>query len=107
MAATILNWVLGVLTLIFGGTTLVTLVQLKSLRKKGSYEAESVGIQNLQNVIHLQGEEIARLSDRLQAQEHKTAECGQRCEERITRLQEQYDALIGALKGANIRSLNL
>lgn len=94
MAATILNWVLGVLTLLLGGTNIVTLVQLRSLRAKGTYEAESVQIENLRRIIETNGEEIARLSVRLKAQEDKTDECGKKCEERLDRLEKHYKELL-------------
>lgn len=94
MAATILNWVLGLLTLLLGGTNIVTLVQLRSLRAKGTYEAESVQIENLRRIIETNGEEIARLSVRLKAQEDKTDECGKKCEERLDRLEKHYKELL-------------
>ncbi len=94
MAATILNWVLGLLTLILGGTNIVTLVQLKSLRAKGAFEAESVQIANLRQIIETNGQEIARLSARLKVQEDKTDECGKKCEERLDRLERHYKELL-------------
>lgn len=107
MGSQVLTWALGILATILGGTNLVTLVQLRSLRAKGAYEAEAAHITNLQSVIHSQGEEIGRLSTRLEAQENKTTECGKRCEERIEALQEQYDKIIASLRAANVKGLKL
>lgn len=114
MSQQIVTWVLGVLATILGGTNLVTLVQLRSLRAKGVHEAEAAHIANLQTIIHEQGDEISRLSIRLEAQEKKTAECGRECEERIARLQEQsdkqqeqYERIINSLRAANVKGLNI
>lgn len=95
--------ILSVITLLLGGTNVVTFVQLKSLRRKGEGEADSVAIHNLQDVINLQGQEIARLSNRLQAQEDKTDECGKRCEDRITALQSKYESIINALRASGVK----
>lgn len=86
MATTVLNWILGILTLLLSGTNIVTFVQLKSLKAKGAYEAESVQIANLKEIIHTNGEEIQRLSQRLEAYEKKYDECGKRCQEEIERI---------------------
>ena len=94
MAATVLNWILGVLTLLLGGTNIVTLVQLKSLRAKGTYEAESVHIQNLQAAVQTLQSENERIENRLKAQEAKTDECGKKCEERLDRLEKHYKELL-------------
>lgn len=99
--------VLSILTLLLTGTNIVTLVQLRSLRRKASYEADSVKIGNLQTIIGLQGEEIKRLSGRTEYLENKVQECGARCEERIVVLQQQYNDMVSSLRAANVKGLNL
>lgn len=94
MAAAVLNWILGILTLLLGGTNIVTLVQLKSLKAKGNYEAESVHIQNLQAAVATLQAENERMERRLKAQEDKTDECGKRCEERLDQLEKHYKELL-------------
>lgn len=114
MSSQVLTWVLGILATILGGTNLVTIVQLRSVRAKGNYEAESVQIKNLNTIIDLTREEVQRLSSRLKAQEEeteaqkqKTSECGKRCEEQIAALQEQHNKFIESLRAANLKGLNL
>lgn len=107
MSQQILTWALGVIATILTGTNIATLVQLRSIRAKGVHEAEAAHITNLQTVIHEQGGEISRLSERLEAQEKKTSECGAKCEERITALQAQYDKIIASLRAAKVKGLNL
>lgn len=107
MASTVLNWILGVLTILFAGTNIVTLVQLKSLKRKGSYEADAVRINNLQTIIDLQGEEIKRLNQRQLESETRCDEKCRRYEERIEELTNKYNSLADALRAANLKGLNL
>ena len=100
---TIAEIILSIITLLLGGTNIVTFVTLRSLKRKGNYEADGAGIANLQTVIDLQGSEIKRLSERLTAAEKKNEEDREKYEARIARLQEQYDSLVSALRTSGMK----
>lgn len=95
--------ILSILTLLLGGTNIVTLAQLRSLRRKAGYEADALKIANLQKIIDVLEGEVTRLAGRLEAQENKTEECGKRCEERIAALQDRYESIVKTLRASGVK----
>lgn len=98
-----LEWILSIITILLTGTNIVTLVQLKSLRAKGTYEADAVRINNLQTIIDLQGKEIERLNAR---QLESETRCDEKCrhyEERIEELTNKYNSLADALRATGVK----
>lgn len=98
-----LTTILGIVTTLLAGTNIVTLVTLRSVRRKGTYEADAVRIDNLQKIIDLQGKEIERLNTR---QVENEQHCNEKClhyEQKIEELQAKYDSLVGAIRGAGVK----
>ena len=97
------TWILGIITTLLTGTNIVTLVTLRSMRRKGSYEADSVRIDNLQKIIDLQVKEVERLNTRqLESETH----CNEKClhyEQKIEELQAKYNSLVGAIRSAGVK----
>lgn len=97
------TWILGIITTLLTGTNIVTLVTLRSVRRKGSYEADAVRIDNLQKIIDLQGKEIERLTTRqLESETHCNEKC-QHYEQKIEELQNKYDSLVSAMRSAGMK----
>ena len=95
--------ILSIITMLLTGTNIVTLVQLRSLRRKGSYEADAVRINNLQTIIDLQGKEIERLNTRQIENEQRCDEKCQHYEQKIEELQNKYDSLVSAMRSAGMK----
>lgn len=103
MTAATLNFILSMVTILLTGTNIVSLVQIKSLKRKGGAEADRAEIDNLLAIITMQGNEIERLSKRLSQQEEKNDNDRKHYEERITAMQNQYDVLLSALRASGVQ----
>ena len=87
MGATILTWLLGILTTLFGGLNIFQWITLRSYKRIKNYEADRAQIENLRLVIsQLQGE-VSRLEDRVKRAEENADENYKR----YTSLQEEFD----------------
>ena len=60
-AATIINWVLGVVATLFGGLNIFQWITLKSYKRVKEAEADRMEIENLRLVMQSMKEEIDRL----------------------------------------------
>lgn len=87
MGTTILTWLLGILTTLFGGLNIFQWITLRSYKRIKNYEADRAQIENLRLVIsQLQGE-VSRLEDRVKRAEENADENYKR----YTTLQEEFD----------------
>lgn len=66
---TTIETILSILVTLLGGTNIVTLAQLTSLKRKGSAEADQAQITSLTMIIEANQKEIARQNDRIIALE--------------------------------------
>ena len=64
MAETIMTWVFGILTTLFGGLNIFQWITLRSYKRVKSAEADRMEIENLRLVILTMQEEIKRLNER-------------------------------------------
>ena len=74
MAATILTWVLGILTTLFGGLNIFQWITLRSYKRVKAAEADRMEIDNLRSVIDSMQAEIGRLRTRLDEAEKRAYE---------------------------------
>lgn len=71
--------ILGILTLLLTGTNIISLTQIRQLRRKTSAEADQAQIQTLNLIISSQSKEIQRLNDRVVDLETKYNALYDRC----------------------------
>ena len=85
----ILNFVLGVLTLLFGGLNLFQLLTFRAYKRQKNAEADSAEIESLSKIIKQNQEEIGRLNQRLLMADKRAMEQ----EEKYNELYNKYDRL--------------
>ena len=87
MGTTILTWLLGILTTLFGGLNIFQWITLQSYKRIKNYEADRAQIENMRLVIsQLQGE-VLRLEERVKRAEDNADENYKR----YTSLQEEFE----------------
>ena len=74
MAETILTWVFGILTTLFGGLNIFQWITLRSYKRVKAAEADEKDIENLQKIINGMQAEIGRLQQRLDEAEKRAYE---------------------------------
>lgn len=74
MAETVLTWVFGILTTLFGGLNIFQWITLKSYKRVKAAEADRMDIENLQKIINGMQAEIGRLQQRLDEAEKRAYE---------------------------------
>ena len=74
MTETILTWVLGILTTLFGGLNIFQWITLRSYKRVKAAEADRLDIENLQKIIDGMQAEIGRLRQRLDEAEKRAYE---------------------------------
>ena len=74
MAATVLTWILGILTTLFGGLNIFQWITLRSYKRVKAAEADRMEIDNLRSVIDSMQAEIGRLRTRLDEAEKRAYE---------------------------------
>ena len=74
MAETILTWVFGILTTLFGGLNIFQWITLRSYKRVKAAEADRMDIENLQKIINGMQAEIGRLQQRLDEAEKRAYE---------------------------------
>ena len=82
MAATILTWILGIISTLLGGLNIFQWITLKSYKRVKAAEADSKEIQSLSEIIKQNQAEIGRLSQRLTDADN-----------RATMLENKYNSL--------------
>ena len=85
----ILNFVLGVLTLLFGGLNLFQLLTFRAYKRQKNAEADSAEIESLSKIIKQNQEEIGRLNQRLLMADKRAMEQ----DEKYNELYVKYDKL--------------
>ena len=85
----ILNFVLGILTLLFGGLNLFQLLTFRAYKRQKNAEADSAEIESLSKIIKQNQEEIGRLNQRLLMADKRAMEQ----EEKYNELYNKYDRL--------------
>lgn len=70
----IVNAILGIVASLLAGTNVITLLQLRAIRRKSSAEADQEQIRSLNMIIAGNVQEIARLQERLSSLEQKYAD---------------------------------
>ncbi|MBQ0153802.1 MAG: hypothetical protein KBS70_03350 [Bacteroidales bacterium] len=66
-----LETILGILTVLLTGTNIISIFQIRSIRRKSSAEADQEQIRSLNMIIAGNIQEIARLQERLDSLETK------------------------------------
>ena len=74
MAETVLTWVFGILTTLFGGLNIFQWITLRSYKRVKAAEADRMDIENLQKIIDGMQAEIGRLQQRLDEAEKRAYE---------------------------------
>ena len=74
MAETILTWIFGILTTLFGGLNIFQWITLRSYKRVKAAEADRMEIDNLRTVIDGMQAEIGRLRTRLDEAEKRAYE---------------------------------
>ena len=74
MAETVLTWVFGILTTLFGGLNIFQWITLRSYKRVKAAEADRMDIENLQKIIDGMQSEIGRLRHRLDEAEKRAYE---------------------------------
>ena len=74
MAETVLTWVFGILTTLFGGLNIFQWITLRSYKRVKAAEADRMDIENLQKIIDGMQAEIGRLRQRLDEAEKRAYE---------------------------------
>lgn len=85
----ILNFVLGILTLLFGGLNLFQLLTFRAYKRQKNAEADSAEIESLSKIIKQNQDEIGRLNQRLLMADKRAMEQ----EEKYNELYNKYDKL--------------
>lgn len=74
MAETVLTWVFGILTTLFGGLNVFQWITLRSYKRVKAAEADEKDIENLRKIIDGMQSEIGRLQQRLDEAEKRAYE---------------------------------
>ena len=74
MAETVLTWVFGILTTLFGGLNIFQWITLRSYKRVKAAEADEKDIENLRKIIDGMQSEIGRLRQRLDEAEKRAYE---------------------------------
>ena len=85
----ILNFTLGVLTLLLGGLNIFQLLTFKAYKRQRNAEADKAEISSLSDIIKQNQAEIGRLSERLTLADKRAVEQ----ENRYNSLYEKYDKM--------------
>ena len=85
----ILNFVLGILTILFGGLNLFQLLTFRAYKRQKNAEADSAEIESLSKIIKQNQEEIGRLNQRLLMADQRAMEQ----ENKYNALFDKYDKL--------------
>lgn len=85
----ILNFVLGILTILFGGLNLFQLLTFRAYKRQKNAEADSAEIESLSKIIKQNQDEIGRLNQRLLMADKRAMEQ----EEKYNELYNKYDKL--------------
>ena len=85
----ILNFVLGILTLLFGGLNLFQLLTFRAYKRQKNAEADSAEIESLSKIIKQNQDEIGRLNQRLLMADKRAMEQ----DEKYNELYVKYDKL--------------
>lgn len=85
----ILNFVLGILTLLFGGLNLFQLLTFRAYKRQKNAEADSAEIESLSKIIKQNQEEIGRLNQRLIEADKRTMDL----ENKYNALYDKYDKI--------------
>lgn len=85
----ILNFVLGILTLLFGGLNLFQLLTFRAYKRQRNAEADSAEIESLSKIIKQNQEEIGRLNQRLLIADKRAMDQ----ENKYNELYDKYDKL--------------
>ena len=87
METTIITWILGILSTLFGGLNIFQWITLRSYKRIKNYEADRAQIENLRLVISELRGEVTRLEDRVKRAEDNAEENYQR----YVSLQKEFD----------------
>ena len=74
MAETVLTWIFGILTTLFGGLNVFQWITLRSYKRVKEAEADEKDIENLRKIIDGMQSEIGRLRQRLDEAEKRAYE---------------------------------
>lgn len=85
----ILNFVLGILTLLFGGLNLFQLLTFRAYKRQKNAEADKAEIESLSAIIKQNQEEIGRLSQRLTLADQRAMEQ----ENKYNELYDKFDKM--------------
>ncbi len=85
----ILNFVLGVLTLLFGGLNIFQMLTFRAYKRQRNAEADQAEINSLSDIIRQNQAEIGRLSQRIINMDKRAVEQ----DNRYNALQDKYDKL--------------
>lgn len=86
---TILNFVLAVLTLLFGGLNIFQLLTFRAYKRQRNAEADRAEIESLSEIIKQNQAEIGRLSQRLIDADRRATEL----ENKYNTLYDKYDKI--------------
>lgn len=86
---TILNFVLALLTLVFGGLNIFQLLTFKAYKRQRNAEADQEEIKSLSEIIRQNQAEIGRLSQRLIDADRRATEL----ENKYNTLYDKYDKI--------------
>lgn len=89
MDATILNWVLGIVTTLLGGLNIFQLLTFNAYKRERNAQADQEEIKSLSEIIRQNQAEIGRLEKRLTLADQRAIEQ----EGRYNTLYEKYDKL--------------
>lgn len=89
MDATILNWVLGIVTTLLGGLNIFQLLTFNAYKRQRNAEADQEEIKSLSEIIRQNQAEIGRLSERLTIADQRAMEQ----ENKYNVLYDKYDKL--------------
>ena len=88
-SATILNWVLGIVTTLLGGLNIFQLLTFNAYKRQRNAEADQEEIKSLSEIIRQNQAEIGRLSERLTIADQRAMEQ----ENKYNVLYDKYDKL--------------
>ena len=88
-SATILNWVLGIVTTLLGGLNIFQLLTFNAYKRQRNAEADQEEIKSLSEIIRQNQAEIGRLSQRLIDADRRATEL----ENKYNTLYDKYDKI--------------
>lgn len=89
MDATIVNWVLGIVTTLLGGLNIFQLLTFKAYKRERNAQADQEEIKSLSEIIRQNQAEIGRLSQRLIDADRRATEL----ENKYNTLYDKYDKI--------------